>query len=264
MFALITGGSSGIGLAMARELGRRGYDLLLVSRTASRLDAAAASLHEDTGHTVVTHAVDLSAHGAAQALFDWIGEQQFDVEVLVNNAGAFLFNDVVATSPERLESFYTLDVETPLLFCRLFGEAMAARSPQRGGQRGYILNVSSYSICMPWPGLAVYSSAKSAVHTLSLAMSREMRERDVYVTATAPAAVATGLVGLTDHWMRIGQRLGVIMSADKVARISLRALFRGRRQVIPGWYYRPLMPLLRHMGPAATRLLRKKTLRFQK
>lgn len=96
----------------------------------------------------------------------------------------------------------------------------------RRGCGGHILNMASYSLWMPWPGLALYSASKSYLRGFSVAFAKEVREQNIRVTAVCPAGVATDLYGLPPRWQRIGLRLGVLITPDSCARRALKALWQ--------------------------------------
>ena len=191
-----------------------------------------------------TCSLDLARTTAAQELFDWTRAQGIAVDVLVNNAGIFSFCDVLATPPERIERIILLHDLTATQLCRLFAADMIRR-----GVRGHILNMSSYSLWMPFPGLSIYSASKAYLKSFSVAFAREVADRGIRVTAVCPAGVATDLYGLTPRWQRIGLRLGALISADSCARRGLRALWRGRRCIVPDWWNRLFIPLSAKMLP---------------
>ena len=91
-----------------------------------------------------------------------------------------------------------------------------------------------------------------------------MREHGIRVTAVCPAGVATDLYGLTPRWQRIGTRLGVLITADSCARRGLRALWRGRRCIVPDWWNRVWIPLCKILPMWALRPVRRFTMKFQK
>lgn len=256
-WAVVTGASSGIGLALARGLAARGYDLFMVSRDAEQLETAARSVRETCGVQTRCCPMDLAVPGAAEALFERCREAAIRPHVLVNDAGTFIYNDILDTAPERIDRILCLHMRTVTMLCRLFGEEMAAD----GG--GYILNMASYSLWMPWPGIALYSSTKAYVRSFSIAFAKEMRERNVGVTAISPAGVATDFYGLSRGLQRLGCRLGVLMTPEKVARKALRALFARRRHIVPGWYNRLFIPFCTGMPDPCVRLIRRKTARFR-
>lgn len=176
--ALVTGGGSGIGRCMARRLAALGYDLALAGSDAERLAETAAELMSRYGTDVRTFALDLATDGAAERLCRWADEERIEIDVLINNAGTFSFRDILSTPPERIRRMLYLHDMTVALTCRLLGERMAAR-----GRGGYILNMASYSLWMPFPGLALYSASKAFVRSFSVAFAREVREAGIRVTA---------------------------------------------------------------------------------
>ncbi|MFQ8826895.1 MAG: SDR family NAD(P)-dependent oxidoreductase [Alistipes sp.] len=105
-----------------------------------------------------------------------------------------------------------LHVRTTTLLCHYFGRSMQARG------RGYILNMSSMSAWMPFPGISVYAATKSYLRTLSLAIRNELYDRGVRVTAVCPGAVATGLYNLSERYQRLALRLGIMMTPERLAR----------------------------------------------
>lgn len=256
-FALITGGSAGIGLAVARELGLRGYSLLLVGRSEERLSQAREQLllELNQGVEILTLSLDLSREDAAQELFDWTQQKGLFVEVLVNNAGMYFFEEAIAMEASQTEALIQLNVLSLTRLCQLFGAEMVARKlaseqVEAPGKPGlaYILNISSYSVYMPWAGWSLYSASKAYVKNFSIALSRELRSSGVVVTCAAPAGVATCLLGLPSKLSRLGRRCGILMRPETCARRIVRALFRQREYIIPGWYYRPLIPIVRLIG----------------
>ena len=135
--ALITGASSGIGYQYARQLAARGYDLLIVSNDAEGIANSAAEIRKQYGVRITPLYRDLSAENAAEDLYRYCEDEQLDVEVLVNNAGVFFFDDLARVDSRRIELMLRLHVRTTTLLCHYFGRSMQARG------RGYILNMSS-------------------------------------------------------------------------------------------------------------------------
>ncbi len=182
-WALVTGASSGIGLQIAHQLAGLGYNLAIVSRDDNALARAQQQIATEHGIEVRRLTLDLVDRDAATKLHDWTSSQRLEIEILVNNAGAFSFLDVTESSPERIEQLIGLHVVTPTLTCRLYGAEMVRRG------HGRILNMSSYSIWMPLPGLALYSASKDYLKNFSRAFAKEVREHGVTVTAVCPAGV---------------------------------------------------------------------------
>ncbi len=259
-WALVTGAAGGIGFAFADRLGALGYALVLADIDGDRLARAATEICARHGVNVETMTLDLSAPDAARTLHSRCGEQGIVPRIVVNNAGVFSYNDILSTDPARICAMTGLHVVTVSLVCRLFGEDMASHDEDGG----YILNMSSYSAWMPWPGIATYSASKAYIRNFSLALAAEMRGRGVSVTTVLPAGVTTGLYGLSERLQRVGLRLGLLMTPERVAERALRAMFRGRRQYIPGLAMRLLLPVVRTLPACVIRFARRRTLRFQK
>lgn len=256
--ALVTGAAHGIGRRYAERLAALGYRLIVVDRDGEALDTARRELAAAHGTTVDAIAMDLARTEASEELYAAVARLGAEVEVLVNNAGIFSYLDILATPVERIERMLLLHDLTLTKNCRSFGADMARRGS------GYILNMSSYSVWMPFPGMALYTATKAYVRCFSKAFAKEMAEQGVRVTAVCPAGVATDLYGLTPKWQRIGRRLGVLISPDSCARRGLRALWRGRRCIVPDWWNRLFVPLCLFLPDFATRRIRRFTLRFQR
>ena len=112
MTALITGGSSGIGLEFARQLSRMGYDLVLVSNRPQELSVVSRSLIEEYGVSVLTAEMDLSQEGCARKLLDLCDSNGLLVDVLINNAGVYFMEYLGEGSLEKARTMLGLHVET--------------------------------------------------------------------------------------------------------------------------------------------------------
>ena len=259
-WALITGAGTGIGRRYAEQLADRGYNLVLAGLAPEHIVRAADELRvSHPSLDIRTLAIDLAREEASDELFAWVRSQGIGVDVLINNAGIFSFCDLLATPDRRIARIILLHDLTATLNCRHFAADMVRR-----GRGGYILNMSSFSLWMPFPGLSLYSASKAYLRSFSVAFAREVREHGIRVTAVCPAGVATDLYGLPPRWQRIGLRLGVLISAESCARRGLRALFRGRRCIVPDWWNRIWIPLCKLLPTGALRPLRRHTMKFQK
>lgn len=256
--ALVTGASSGIGLCYAEQLAALGYNLVIVSRDEKALNAVAANIEAQQGVSVRTLTKDLATTTAAEELFAWCKNEGYIIDVLINNAGMFSFCDILNTPNERIVQAITLHDITNTLLCKFFAQDMAAR----GG--GYILNMSSYSIWMPWPGLSLYSASKAYLRSFSVSFAKEVKEKGVYVTAVCPAGIATDLYGLSKKWQKIGLNIHALSTPKFCARRGLNALWRRQRCVVPDWWMRLLIPLLQNMPMFVLRWMRGFTYKWQK
>ena len=258
-WALVTGAGSGIGRCYARRLAGLGYNLMLAGNSAAPLQATADEIRANSGVEVRTVSMDLARVEAAEELFAYTQAAGLKIDVLVNDAGLFSFCDILTTPPDRIERLILLHGLTLTKLCRLFGNDMVAR-----GVRGHLLNMSSFSIWMPFPGLSLYSASKAYVHSFSVAFAKEVREKGLRVTAVCPAGVATDFFGLEARWKRFARRIGVLITPDTCAKRALRALWRGKRCVVPDWWNRILVPVCVLLPMWILKPVRKFTMQFQK
>lgn len=240
-WALITGGSSGMGLEYARQLAKRGYDLVLVSNRQEELGQASEELSKAYSVQIVTRFQDLSAETAADELMAFCQEQSIEVEILINNAGMFFFEELTTENEAKALAMMRLHTFTPTRMCILFGEVMKRRG------HGYILNMSSMAAKLPCPGITVYSATKAYLKSFSKSLFFEMRPYGVGVTTVCPAAIATPLYKLKPSLLKLGVNVGLIGTPQWLVRRALRGMFHKRRVVKPGlmnYYLPPLIAIL--------------------
>ena len=257
--ALVTGASKGIGRCYALQLAELGYNVLMVASGEEELVATAEEVHTANPQVWVRHLVkDLATPTAAEELFAWTEQEGVKVDVLINNAGMFSFCDILNTPIERIQRIIYLHDITTTLNCRLY----AADMIKRGG--GRILNMSSYSIWMPYPGLSLYSASKAYLKSFSVAFAKEVKAHGVSVTAICPAGIATDLYGLSPKLQRFGVKTGILMTPKSCARRSLNGMFRGQRCKVPDWWFRLFIPICQLVRGPLMRWLRSFTMQFQK
>jgi hypothetical protein len=226
--ALITGASSGIGAALARELAADGHDLILVARSEPALAALAAELKQAHGTDATVLAADLGKPGAVDALFRRVGERGAVVDVLVNNAGYGDGGFFHEEEPARIDGMIALNIGALTDLTRVFLPGMIER------RRGRILQVASTAAYQPGPMMAVYCATKAYVLSLSLALSEEVRGTGVTVTALCPGATKTNFAKVANIEKNPLFSMMAVMSPAAVARQGYQALKRGQRVVVTG------------------------------
>jgi short-subunit dehydrogenase len=234
MKAIVTGASSGLGLEFAKLLAADGYDLVLVARTAGRLETIAATLRSQHGVSVEVIAQDLGVPDAAARVVERVPS----CDVLVNNAG-FASNGAFDTiPPARVREELLLDVVTLTELTRCYLPGMRERG------NGRILNVASTAGFLPGPFMAVYYASKAYVLSFSQALSEELRGSGVTVTTLAPGATATGFAERADVAKTLLFRLPTA-DAAAVARAGYRGMMSGKDLVIPGFSNQALAFVMR-------------------
>ena len=229
-FAIITGASSGIGEEYARQLAAAGYNIVVVSEREAENRRVAEQLVAQYGVTALPLTVDLTADDAARRVYDFAQGLDGEVEILVNNAGMLLFSTLQKTEEERIDKIIALHCTTPTKLCRLFAADMA----QRG--RGRILLMSSVTAWTPYPTISHYAATKAYLKSFGQSLWYELRDKGVSVTVVYPSAVDTPFYNLDGKMRRVLLTLGLMLPAEAVARKGLRAMFRSRRESLPGFW----------------------------
>ncbi len=258
-WALVTGSGSGIGRQYALRLSRLGYKVALVGDKQEPLAETARLLEKEECAEVYTLVLNLAQIDAAEQLQSHLAAQGIHPDVVVNNAGMFSFLDITQTPVKRIEEVLLLHDMTNTKVCKFYAEEMIRR-----GVKGHILNMSSYSMWMPFPGMALYSASKAYLRQFSVCFAKEVREKGIIVTAICPAGVATDLYGLAPGLQKLGRNLGILITADSCAKRGLRALWRGKRTSVPDWWNRLWIPLCKLLPMFIIRPIRRYTMQFQK
>ncbi len=222
--ALVTGASSGLGDAFARALAARGAHLVLVARSADRLEALAGELAARHGVRAVPIPADLARPGAVAGLSAELARREIAVDVLVNNAGFATYGPFEAASAGREGEEVQLNVAAVVDLCHAHLPGMLARG------RGAIVNVASTAAFQPVPYMAVYGATKAFVLSFSEALWEEARGRGVAVLALCPGATDTAFFEVAGVRGLFGTRA----RPEAVVERALRALARGKSHVVPG------------------------------
>ena len=226
--ALITGGSAGIGLELAKQFASHGHDLVLTARHRDTLEAVAGSIEGQHGVKVTVIVEDLIDPSAPQRLFDALAADKITIDFLVNNAGFGLGGEFADTDGQRELDMIQVNVAALTHLTKLFLPAMLKRN------KGKILNVASTAAFQPGPLMAVYYATKAYVLSFSEALDEELRNTGVDVTCLCPGATATSFaetagVANSKLFTAIGGT-----TAEDVAKYGYDALMKGERVAIPG------------------------------
>lgn len=220
MKALITGASSGIGRDMARELAKRGCDLILVARRVNRLEEIK---NEITGVSVETIECDVSTEENCTKLYNSVKDK--GVDMLVNNAGFGLAGEFLSTDLNKELNMIKTNVVAVHMLTKLFLKDFAEKD------RGIILNVASSAAYMAGPYLSTYYATKNYVRRLTEAVYRELKEKNsnVSVSVLCPGPVNTEFNDVANVKFALKG-----LSSEYVARYAVEKALKGKLYIIPG------------------------------
>ncbi|HEQ98622.1 MAG TPA: SDR family oxidoreductase [candidate division Zixibacteria bacterium] len=249
---LVTGASSGIGREFCRLFARDGYDIVMVARDEARMKKLEVEIQGRYANKVRILPFDLAQPGSPQKIYDSLKADDIRIDILVNNAGFGQWGRFQETEPQRLYDMIEVNITALTKLTRLFLPEMIERGS------GKILNVASSAGFVAGPYCATYYASKAYVIHLSEAIAEEVDGSGVTVTVLCPGPVRTEFFKRSEA---AGTRLEGMFpqEADKVARIGYKALMKGRRTVIPSWFYKALVFSIR----LAPRKLATKIARWQ-
>lgn len=226
-YVLITGGSSGIGFALAKKFAAEHYGIVLAASNQKKLAAAKESLEQEFGARVYLYQLDLAKLGAAERLYQAVRADGIKISVLVNNAGCGVIGPAEEIHMKKEEEMLLLNMVTPVELTKLFLKDMYQ------AKSGAILNVSSTGAFQPGPYTASYYASKEFLFSYSQAVRFEAARHGVKVCVVCPGTTDTGF------FERAGRKTPAhAMSPEKVAAYAYQRLKRNKAVSIPGISFR--------------------------
>lgn len=224
-WALVTGASAGIGLALARLLAAGGTHLVLTARRTDRLQELAQELSASHGIKVETFGADLTRSETPRQIFDFTVSKGIEIEVLINNAGFGGFGYHHELPEARVAEMIQVNCTAVAVLTSLFTPGMVQR------RRGDIMIVSSVAAFQPVPFNSAYAATKAFDLLLAEGIAEELRDFGIRVSALCPGSTNTefkDVAGQPDRIFRVAE------TAEKVARVGLEGLAKGKTVVISG------------------------------
>ena len=219
--ALVTGGSSGIGRDMARELARRGYNLILVSRDEQKLE----ELKKEFKVKVTVISMDLSSSENCKRLHEEVKNKFGNIDILINNAGFGEFGFFTKTNLEKEISLINTNITAVHILTKLFLQDMQEVN------KGHILNVASIAGFLPGPLMAAYYSSKSYVLRLSQSLREELKKQksNVKISVLCPGPVNTNFNNVAGVKFALPS-----FTSEKVAKYTINKMLKNKFLIIPG------------------------------
>ena len=227
--ALITGGTAGIGHELARCFARDGHDIIVVARSAERLDKVCSVLHDKFKVKATPLPADLSDPAAPQQIVDRLQSDGIEIEYLVNNAGfgtnGPFYKTELATELEMIQ----VNVSSLVAMTHLFLQPMVAR------KSGRIMNVASTAAFQPGPHMAIYCATKAFVLSFTEAIDIELKGTGVTVTGLCPGATTTEFQARAKmDKVPLVNGMVPMMTAKAVAEQGYRAMMAGKTVCVTG------------------------------
>jgi short-subunit dehydrogenase len=223
-WALITGASAGIGVALAEELAVGGTKLVLTARRKDRLDELARRLSATYKVSTEVFPADLADPGAPEKIFAFTKEKGIDIDLLINNAGFGHYGEFPAAEKQCLLDMVQVNCHAVVHLTRLYLPAMIAR------RRGDVLILASTASFQAVPYISTYAATKAFDLLFAEGLAEEMKPYGIRVCALCPGSTETEfhVVAGQDQFIRKAE------TAEKVAHTGLKALAAGKSYVISG------------------------------
>lgn len=241
-YALIAGGSKGIGYALAEAWARRDYNLILVARHWDSLKAAKQKLESVYGIHVELLSYDLSKEESATEIGNWCVERNIPLKALCNVAGIGGSRDFLSTTLDSLRYMVRLNVESGMALTHTLLPLLEKNAPS------YIVNVASMAGFAPIPIKNMYAATKSAVIFFSYALRYQLKDKNISVSCLAPGPVYTKQEVINETRKQLG-KFGdrMALSPEKVGEKTVRKALRGKMMIVPGFLANVMSGFLRIM-----------------
>jgi short-subunit dehydrogenase len=228
-YALIAGGSKGIGFAIAEALAKRNYNLVLIARNYDTLSIAKRKLESKYGIQVELLSYDLSLESSAEAIATWCIKRDLKLKMLCNVAGLGGDEDYLQLSLDSVRYMVNLNVESGMALTMLLLPLLEKNSP------AYVLNVASLAGLAPIPSKNIYSATKASVIYFSYGLRYQLKPMKIKVSCLAPGPVFTKPQIVKETKRTLGW-LGMKMAVppSRVGEIAVRRTLKGRMLIIPG------------------------------
>ena len=228
-YALIAGGSKGIGYAIAEALAKRKFNLILIARNWDSLKAAKSKLESAYGIHVELLSYDLSKQESAAEIGNWCTERNIPLKMLCNVAGFGGSKDFLSVSIDTLRYMVRLNIESAMSLSLTLLPLLEKNQP------AYILNVASMAGFAPIPLKNMYSATKSAVIFFSYSLRYQLKEKNISVSCLSPGPVYTKPMVITETKRQLGwfgDRLA--LDPGRVGEIAVRKTLNGKMMIVPG------------------------------
>lgn len=227
-YTLITGGSEGIGLELAKLFAKDKHNLFLVARNIDNLEKVKKTIEKEYGVEVIVYSLDLSMDNSCVKLIDFVDENNLVVDNLINNAGIGSFGYF----HEGEEGFEDKIIDINIKALTYLSKEFSKRMIEMNG--GGILNVASTAAFVAGPKMAMYYSTKAYVLSLTEALHEELKKYNIKVSCLCPGPVKTSFQDKAGI-KKAESAKKYLMDSEIVAKIAYKNFLKGKAIIIPGF-----------------------------
>lgn len=230
-YALITGASAGLGRAMAAEMAKRHYNLVLTALPDTGLKEAGALLESEYGIKAWCFEADMTEMTTPSRLKTFTDEKGIIISALINNVGIGCNGNIGSYSDGLIERMAILNMAAATSLTNTFvGDLKAA-------EKSYLLNIGSAAGFMPLPFKSIYSASKSYIYHFSMSLREELRGDGVSVSVAMPGPIKTNERVLESIRNQGAKANLTAFEPEEIAKIIINGMFKGRSVIIPGLTY---------------------------
>ncbi|MCD7971953.1 MAG: SDR family oxidoreductase [Candidatus Azobacteroides sp.] len=229
-YVLITGASGGIGLEFSKVAARNRFNLILIARNTEKLTAIKNQLENQYEVQIHIFSCDLSSVNAVSLIKDFLFQEKFKIDILINNAGFGLYGEFKDTNSEKETEMLQLNVVALTQLTKVIYQQMQKE------KKGKILNISSVAGFFPGPLMSVYYASKAYVLSFSQALAEEAKGSGVTITVLCPGPTLSGFEERAHlSSSMLFKSFGKLPSAQDVAEYGFKKMQQGKRCAIYGW-----------------------------
>lgn len=229
MYTLITGAGAGIGKALAMECASRKMNLLIVALPGSELENTVSEIRATYNIACFGLGIDLSKPESFCKVYQWVKENRFSINILINNVGIGSKGEFQKTETMFYERQLQLNIHAATMLTRLLLEDLKANAPS------HIMNTGSMGGFYMIPGKTVYAASKAYVYFFSRSLRLELKPHDVLVSVLCPGGTDSNEKTIAINKELKGMAKRSILMPEHVAKEAIDKMLKGRARIIPGF-----------------------------
>ena len=228
MYTLVTGASSGIGKALALECASKGMNILLVALPGDELYKLEKQIRKTYNVECHSFGIDLSVHCASSSVYNWVTENKYSVNILINNVGVGSKGNFEQLSPDFYYKQISLNITTACIMTRMFVNDLKKNAPS------HVLNVGSMGGFFSLPDKVVYAASKAFVYSFSKGLRIELEPMNIKVSVLCPGGTDSNENTIAINGDLKGLAKASILQPHEVAQEAIDKMLKGKKRIIPG------------------------------